>query len=600
VDHRLTLRRTIMIKPSPACFLIAIFVFSLLTVTSRAANHEDAKLETFFKKYLDQEFRLRPLEATQLGDHRFDDQLDDVSPAARAHWKVFTKKTLDDLKGQIDYHKLSRAGQIDDEILRHNLEYNLWLLNNVHPYEDDPRTYSAYVSDSIYLLLAQSSLPKEENIRHAIARVAQIPRVVEAAKESLQNPPSVFVDTAIRQNRGAIGFYEHGIFDLTGDTLKSELTPATKKAAAVLRDYQKWLENDLRPRAHGEWRIGRKKFYRKLDLELDSGISADEVLREAESDFTRVRNDMYVIARQLWSQAYPKQALPPDDAEGRRQTIALVLDHYNRDHGKPADLVREAKADVKRIKAFIRANDILRLPEPDTCQVIEMPEFQRGNSMAFLNPAPPLDAKADSIYAISPPPSGWDAKRVESFMGEYNSRMLNILTIHEGYPGHYVQLTYSNRDPSLIRRVLSSGTFAEGWAVYCEQMMLDQGYGHGDPVLRLNQLKWYLRTVANAILDHKMHCDGMTDAEALKFLTVDAFQTEGEAIPKIVRSKQSSCQLSTYFVGRTAFYRLRQTIEREQGKKFSLGRYHEAVLANGTLPVKYLPELVRARLKQPR
>jgi uncharacterized protein (DUF885 family) len=178
--------------------------------------------------------------------------------------------------------------------------------------------------------------------------------------------------------------------------------------------------------------------------------------------------------------------------------------------------------------------------------------------------------------------------------------MLQILTIHEAYPGHYVQLEYSNRHPSLIRRALYSGVFAEGWAVYTEQMLLDQGYGKGDLALRLNQLKWYLRSVANAILDHKMHCTAMTDEEALAFLTRRAFQSEGEALGKIIRAKQSSCQLSTYFVGRTAFYRLRQQVQREQGDRFDLGRFHEAVLDHGTLPVKYLPELVRERLKRPR
>jgi uncharacterized protein (DUF885 family) len=220
--------------------------------------------------------------------------------------------------------------------------------------------------------------------------------------------------------------------------------------------------------------------------------------------------------------------------------------------------------------------------------------------VAYLNQAPPLDAKANSVYAVSPPPREWDARKVESYLQEYNRHMLQILTIHEGFPGHYVQLEYSNRHPSLIRRVLFSGVFAEGWAVYTEQMMLDQGYGKGDLALRLNQLKFYLRAVANTILDHKMHCTGLSDDEALKFLTERVYQSEGEALGKIVRAKLSSCQLSTYFVGRMAFYRLRQEVETEQGDKFDLGRYHEAVLDHGTLPVKYLPELVRERLAKPR
>jgi uncharacterized protein (DUF885 family) len=225
-----------------------------------------------------------------------------------------------------------------------------------------------------------------------------------------------------------------------------------------------------------------------------------------------------------------------------------------------------------------------------------MPEFKRGNSVAYLESAPPLDPKGASEFAISPPPSDWTPAQVASFLGEYNSAMLKILTIHEAYPGHYVQLEYSNMCPSLIRRVLQSGTFAEGWAVYTEQMMLDEGFGGGDLKLRLQQLKFYLRAVVNALLDYKMHCEGMTDDEARELLMGRAFQTEGEALGKIIRAKQSSVQLSTYFVGRTAFYRLRQSVQREQGGRFELSRYHEAALSHGTLPVKYLPELVRRTL----
>src|SRR5439155_1511842 len=272
----------------------------------------------------------------------------------------------------------------------------------------------------------------------------------------------------------------------------------------------------------------------------------------------------------------------------------------SQEHGKPEELITDARATLERIKTFIREHDILRLPEPDNCQVVEMPEFRRGNSLAYLDNAPPLDPLASSIYAVSPPPSDWDAARVKSFLEEYNHHMLQILTIHEGYPGHYVQLEYANRAASLIRRVLGSGVFIEGWAVYGEQTMLDQGYGDGDLRLRLMQLKFYLRAVANAMLDHQMHCTKMTDDEVIKFLVNGAFQSEGEARLKLIRAKQSSVQLSTYFVGRMAHYRLRQQIERELGDKFDLGRFHEAVIGGGSVPVKYLPELVRARLSQPR
>jgi uncharacterized protein (DUF885 family) len=277
-----------------------------------------------------------------------------------------------------------------------------------------------------------------------------------------------------------------------------------------------------------------------------------------------------------------------------------VIEAVGQEHGKPEELLADARATVAHIKAFIRERGILTLPDPDRCDVIEMPEFRRGNSLAYMENAPPLDPAAASYYAVSPPPSDWGPDRVKSFLEEYNRHMLQILTIHEAYPGHYVQLEYANRTKSLIRRVLTSGPYVEGWAVYTEQMMLDQGYGDQSLALRLMQLKFYLRAVANAILDHKLHCDGMTDEAALKLMMEDAFQSEGEARLKLIRAKQSSTQLSTYFVGRMAHYRLRQQIERELGDKFDLGRFHEAVLDHGSVPVKYLPELVRTRLSQPR
>jgi len=375
---------------------------------------------------------------------------------------------------------------------------------------------------------------------------------------------------------------------------------AAAPVAAALKDYQRFLEGELLDRAEGEWRLGRERFARKLELVLDAGYSADQVYADAQAEFTRVQTEMYVVSRQLWSRYFPGQTLPPDDAAGRRQTVARVIAAVSREHGEPERLVADARATVERIRSFIRAKDILRLPDPDRCQVIEMPEFKRGNSLAYLESAPPLDPSAASFYAVSPPPADWGAERVRSFLEEYNEHLLQILTIHEAYPGHYVQLEYSNRAGSLIRRVLQSGVFIEGWAVYTEQMMLDQGYADGDLRVRLMQLKFYLRAVINAILDHRMHCASMTDDEAMKLLVEDGFQSEGEARLKIIRAKQSSTQLSTYFVGRMAHYRLRQEIQRELGDAFNLGAYHEAVIGAGSVPTKYLPEIVRARLKQAR
>lgn len=566
-----------------------------------AAQEADGQLDTFFRAYLEQRFRLEPLTATQLGDHRFDGQLEDVSAASRAAWVALTRATLEALPKVVDYARLSRAGQIDFEIFRHDLETSLWLTENTRPFEEDPRAYGGYVSDSIYALLAQSTLPKETNITNAIARLKHIPAVIDVARKTLRNPPQSVLETAIRQNRGAIAFYESGLFELAGATPQlATLRAAAAPVAEKLRVYQQFLEGELTRRATGDWRLGCERFAKKLELVLDAGMTSEQVLADAEAEFLRVNRELYVVSRQLWSRYYPKQPLPPDDEAGRRHTVAQVIAAVSREHGSPETLVTDARATVDRIKAFIREQDILRLPEPDRCEVIEMPEFKRGNSLAYMESAPPLDPAAVSFYAVSPPPSDWSAERVRSFLEEYNQHLLQVLTIHEAYPGHYVQLEYANRSPSLIRRILGSGVFIEGWAVYTEQMMLDQGYAEGDLRLRLMQLKFYLRAVVNAILDHRMHCTGFTDDEALKLLTEGGFQSEGEARLKIIRAKQSSTQLSTYFVGRMAHYRLRQQIQSELGDRFELGRFHEAVLDHGSVPTKYLPELVRERLQRPR
>jgi uncharacterized protein (DUF885 family) len=565
-----------------------------------AAQTEDARLETLFREHLDALFNQRPTHGSHLGDRRFDGRLDDVSPAARSRWTIQTKATLAALPQRVDRARLSRAGQIDYAILEHDLRYDLWHQENFDPFANDPRTYSDLISGSVFTLLTQSTAPKETNIANAIARMREVPTVVAAAKASLRNPPRVYVETAVRQNQGAIGFYAKDVLELAGATPQ---LPALKAAAAalvpVLKDYQKYLEGDLLPRANGEWRIGREKFNRKFELATDAGLTADQIYADAQAEFSRVRNDLYVIARQAWSQYFPGRALPADDAEGRRATVELVLGRVAQEHGKPERLVDDARATVERIKQFIVAAGVLRLPEPDVCRIIEMPEFQRGNAVAYMNSPPPLDAGAAGHFAVSPPPKSWDAAKVKSYLEEYNRHMLQILTIHEAYPGHYVQHEYANRTPSLIRKVLGSGVYIEGWAVYTEQMMLDQGFGAGDLALRLSQLKFYLRAVVNTLLDHRMHCGTMTDDEAMDLLVKQAFQSEGEARLKVIRSKQSSVQLSTYFTGRMAHYRLRQQVQRELGDRFALGRYHEAVLGAGAVPVKFLPELVRARLGLP-
>lgn len=566
----------------------------LLLLAMAQPPSEDAKLAREFEAYLAAEFKRHPVFATNQGNRDYDDRMDDLSPAARKEDLRRAEALLAKLPTMIDESKLSRDGKIDFAIWKHAIASSIWQAKFDDRFSYDPRVYGEYLTDSVFSTFSQSTLPRERIVANAAKRIGFIPDVVQAAKESLTNPPAILTDITIKRNRGTIAFYEKEIFALAKETPgTSELTEPCRKAVVALKEYQEFLEKNLASRSTGEWRIGKEKFAQKLALELDAGLTVAEVIALAEAEEKRVVAEMWYVAKQLWSKLFPGKVCPPDDEKGRYETIRLVLAKLGDDHGDPEKIVDEARQTVDKIKRFISEKKILTLPDPDRCKVIEMPEFQRGFSAAYLNPAPTFDPKADSLYAVSPPPNDWPAARRVAFLREYNRAMMQILTIHEAYPGHYVQLEYGNRCPSLIRKVFYSGVFAEGWAVYTEQMMLDQGYGDGDLSLRLHQLKFYLRACLNAILDHHMHCSQWSDEQAMALLVDRGFQTEGEAAGKVARAKQSSCQLSTYFVGRTAFYRLRQSVQRSRGEKFDLGKYHEEVLSHGTLAVKYLPELVK-------
>ncbi len=226
---------------------------------------------------------------------------------------------------------------------------------------DRPRTYGEYITNSVFLLLTQSTLPREKNVANAAARMRYVPSIIEAAKANIRNPPKVVLETAIRQNKGAIAFYESGVYEAAGESPGvSSFKAAAQPAIAALKSYQEWLEKEALPKADGDWRLGKDRYFRKLDLELEGAFPADEVLAEAESEFARVQRDMYVVSRQLWSRYFPGQPLPPDDEAGRKTTIRKVIAKIGENHARPEDLIKEARESVTDVKAFIAKRDILR------------------------------------------------------------------------------------------------------------------------------------------------------------------------------------------------------------------------------------------------
>ncbi len=319
----------------------------------------DAKVEAAFRDYLNAWFQAEPLAATQLGDHRHDDKLDDLSAEARAVRGKLDQETLSRLTQTIDPKELSRDARIDFEIFRHHLESSIWLREHFQPFEDDPRVYGDYLTGSVYLLFAQSTRPKAENLKNALARMDQLPRIVAEARRTIKNPPRVKTETAIKQTQGAIAFYQNDVFILSGEPKdQGELAEKAKAAVAAIEGHLKFLKDEVLPRSSENWRIGRELFVKKLALELDSGISADEVLHEAESEAVRVERELAVVARQLWGTTFPGVAVPPDDPVGRREMTRRVLAAVAKNHGAPETIVADAARHRRRDQDFhSRASD---------------------------------------------------------------------------------------------------------------------------------------------------------------------------------------------------------------------------------------------------
>ncbi|MEO8010055.1 MAG: DUF885 domain-containing protein, partial [Dokdonella sp.] len=286
----------------------------------------------------------------------------------------------------------------------------------------------------------------------------------------------------------------------------------------------------------------------------------------------------------------PSMPDTPSDTE-QQTAIEAALELAYADKPARDKVVEAAEAALKNATDFVREKDLVTLPDAPV-KIILMPEFQRGVAVAYADSPGPLDKGLETFYAVSPIPDDWTETQVDSFLREYNSRMIHLLSIHEGTPGHYLEGWHSAKFPSTLRGVLRSGMFAEGWAVYTEKMMADAGYMDNDPLFRLVQLKFYLRSIANAILDQGVHVDNWTRDQAMDLMVRQTFQQEREAAGKWVRVQLTAAQLPTYFVGVQEHFDLREAVEAKRGSAFKLKAYHDEVLSYGAPPVRFVRELM--------
>jgi uncharacterized protein (DUF885 family) len=563
---------------------------------AEAASEADTAFAALSARFLDEGMALSPVYATGMGDHRFDAELDDLSPEGRQKAAAWAQSLLADL-AQIDAAQLSRENQVDAAILRNQLEYGLWDEAVLQRWAWDPQSYSSLAGGAIYSLMAREFAPMPERLASATARLEKLPALLAQARANLDpaRVPKTHAETVARQNRGVLSLLDTFIVPNAGQLegeQRARLDAAIATVRTAVEEHQKWLDETLVPNAAGDFRIGAEKYDQQLKFALNSSLTSQEIRQRAEAELARVRDEMYAVAKGVLKDRAGAPETPDAPSEEQRQAaIEAALELAYAEKPGRAEVVEFAKHTLEVATQFVREKDLVTVPN-DPVKIILMPEFQRGFSVAYCDSPGPLDKGLDTYYAISPIPDDWTDKQVDSFLREYNNYMIHVLSIHEAMPGHYLEGVHSAEHPSTLRAVLRSGPFAEGWAVYTERMVADAGYMDNSPLFRLTQLKFYARAVANAILDQGVHVDNWSKQQAMDLMVRQTFQQEREAEGKWVRAQLSSTQLATYFVGAQEHFDARAAARAKWGEAFSLKDYNNRMLSYGAPPVRFARQLM--------
>ena len=546
--------------------------------------------------YIEAYTELNPVSATQLGEHAYDSELPDISAQGRATTLAVNKALLTALDS-LDRSALTPDNQVDAALLENELRYQIWQIEEYQPWAWNPQYYNDIASYSLYSMIARDFAPWPERFANIVARMEKLPAFLETARAQIDvaRVPKVHAETVAAQNAGIMEIVDAALLPEveSSGVDRTRFDAALGNLKAALAEHQTWLDEVLVPNAAGEFRMGEALYDQKMRFALMSQMTRPELKARAEQAFRETRAEMYDLAREVVAARVEGAQDFPDDPppHTQQQVIELALSYSYAERPARAELEQRARETLAQATAFTREQGFVRMPE-GAVQVITMPKFWQGNAVAYDDAPGALERHLPNYYAVSPIPEEWTDEQATSFLTEYNTYMLHDLSIHEGVPGHYLQLDHANRHDSVLRAVLGSGPFIEGWAVYSERVMSELDYLDGDPLFKLTVLKMRLRSIINTLLDIGIHTEGMTREEAMTLMMQGGFQQEREAAGKWTRANLSSVQLLSYFTGYAEHSALRQEAERRWGDAFTLRRYHDEVLSHGSPPVKYVRALM--------
>jgi uncharacterized protein (DUF885 family) len=555
------------------------------SVWAAVANTKAATADSQFDQLVDDfvlgTLALSPTNATGFGYHvhhgaSLDDMLDDFSPAGIAA----SRGLLQDIEARIarlDTASLDAEQRADIDIMRNAIGASRLDIDEVQSYRHNPTTYVELLGNGLYTPYVLQYAPVVERYRHIINRLNKVPELIRQAESNLQDSPEVWNRVASEENTGTVGLIDTTLRADCPPDLRMRYDQAAATATAALNGFNHWLEDNLSEKK-SDWRLGKALYAKKFRFVLATGKTPEALLAEAEADLVKVRAEIARLAA-------PK-------------AVDEALADVARQHAMASTFIPSAKQALIAATAFVKAKDLVTLPPNANLEVIETPVFMRGlYAVGGFNPAPALEPKLGAFFWVTPIPSTWPQARIDSKLREYNESGVQHLTVHEAMPGHYVQGEYANeiqpRSRRLLRNIYGNGPYVEGWAVYSQQLMAEQGYLGDTPGYRLTLQKQLLRVLANTILDVRLQTMGMTDQQALDLMTKSTYQETEEATAKLQRAKLSSCQLPTYYAGYKGWLAVREHYQAKHGAGFSLKEFHESALKQGAVPLPVLDSLLQ-------
>jgi uncharacterized protein (DUF885 family) len=609
--------------PAPSISVVCAVISLMVLLPSGAGSADrsaDSQAASGSKKFAELSDRfmkdslaLSPTGASQAGYHmhvdpktdkkiELDAELDDMSLKAMDEQRAFYASWRERFRTETPLASLGPQDAADWQLIDDQIGLNLLEFDKIQNYRHNPTVAVEMIGNALFLPLTQSYAPLEVRVGHVLSRVRQIPRLIDQVKAYLSDADPIFISTAINENEGNIDLIQNDIGNETpaGSALKAEYDQVAPPAISALKNFNAWLKDDLGKRpSHHTWRLGKELYDQKFRLVMETDVTPEALLADAERELKDVRAEMLQLALPMHAQMFPAHA-DHSDLTGRdreNKIIGEVLQKISDDHCQPDQLQQTIQTDLNGIIAFIREKKIVTLSSRDNLKVIPTPAFMRGiYSVAGFHSAPPLEPHAEAEYWVTPIDPLAPAAATDSRLREYNNWTLQWLSLHEALPGHYVQAEHANNiqpeSRRLLRALFGNGAYVEGWAEYGAQVMMDEGFLNNDPRFRMMMRKIRLRLLGNTILDVKMQTMGMTDEQAMDLMMKDAFQTQAEADGKLLRAKLSSTQLPTYYVGFREWTAVRKQYQAKAGKNFDMLKFHDRVLDQGALPVPVVGKLV--------